>query len=58
MQLSKKREDTEWVAKSDYRQLESALKRVRFETEEFKKAFPPSEWPASLRPELDRKADK
>ncbi|MEI6437482.1 MAG: hypothetical protein WCO69_01880 [Candidatus Omnitrophota bacterium] len=57
-ELSRKREDTEWVAKSDYRQLESALKRARFEGEEFKKAFPPSEWPASLRPDQDRKAEK
>lgn len=46
--LRQKREDTEWVAKGDYKQLESSLKRVRFEVEEFKKAFPPSEWPVSL----------
>ncbi len=47
-QLRRKKEDTEWVAKSDYKQQESALKRARFELEEFRKAFPPSEWPASL----------
>ena len=46
--LKRKREDTEWVAKSDYRQVEGALKRARFEVEEFKGKFPPSEWPASL----------
>ena len=53
--LRKKKEDTEWVAKGDYRQLESALKRARFESEEFKKAFPPSEWPGSLQ---DHKTEK
>ncbi|MBF0387111.1 MAG: hypothetical protein HQL20_04560 [Candidatus Omnitrophica bacterium] len=47
--LSKKKEDTEWVAKSDYKQLEAQAKRTRFEVEEFRKAFPPSEWPASLK---------
>ncbi|MBF0595148.1 MAG: hypothetical protein HQL22_09285 [Candidatus Omnitrophica bacterium] len=54
-QLSKKKEDTEWVAKSDYKQLEAQARRTRFEAEEFKKAFPPSEWPASLQARDERK---
>ena len=39
--LNRKKDDTEWVAKSDYRQIETLLKRSRIEVDELKKQLTP-----------------
>lgn len=49
-ELRKKKEDEEWVAKSDYKRLESILKRARWELEQFKRKFSSEEWPKPLQP--------
>ncbi|MBF0569955.1 MAG: hypothetical protein HQL18_04200 [Candidatus Omnitrophica bacterium] len=48
--LKKKKEDEEWVAKTDYKKIEGFLKRARWEVEQFKRKFSTSEWPAPLQP--------
>ncbi len=50
MELRKKKEGEQWIARSDYKHLEGLLKRARWEADQFKKVVPVAQWPRPLQP--------
>ncbi len=57
VELKRKKEDDQWVAKSDYKRLEALLKRARWEAEQFKRKIPQDQWPNALKPRASAPLD-